>query len=157
MSTHLCTFSRATPGTDPAPTPATGPQPLSAITICVKYEPSSSVGYTSCYALKYCRKTVLISWKILAKNIFKLVFDRSPARNLFWCCVVLCVCKDLRCGAKMLCAVCGESAAAGWKRICGPRQDAAKLHWKLQAPSADSHRPVSWVEVLPSLSVSTIS
>ena len=85
---------------------------------------------TSCYALKYCRKTVLISWKILAKNIFKLVFLTEALHGTCFG-VVLCVCKDLRCGAKMLCAVCAESAAAGWKRICGPRQDAAKLHWKL--------------------------
>ena len=121
MSTHLCTFSRATPGTDPAPTPATGPQPLSALTICVKYEPSSSVGYIMLCSQILSQNSIDIM-KILAKICSNLFLTEALHGTCF---------SVVRCGAKMLCAVCGESAAAGWKRICGPRQDAAKLHWKL--------------------------
>ena len=102
MSTHLCTFSRATPGTDPAPTPATGPQPLSAITICVKYEPSSSVGY------------IMLCSQILSQN--SIDFMKNIGEKYFQTCFWPKPCTE---PVLVLCCVCVKTCAVGQK-CCVP-------------------------------------
>ena len=134
MSTHLCTFSRATPGTDPAPTPATGPQPLSAITLCVKYEPSSSVG------------CIMLCSQILSQN--SIDFMKNIGEKYFQTCFWPKPCTE---PVLVLCCVCVKTCAVGQK-CCVPCVASLLLlggnvsvdQGRTQQSSTESSCSISW-------------